>query len=569
MSQGLLSFTSVFHDIDGEAEYDLQERMSDPIAYAASADKDTMYMHQAMKQPDKKQFIQAMVDEVTAHTKNGHWKIIPRSQVPDGTKVLPSVWSMKRKRRILTREIYKWKARLNLHGGKQELGINYWETYAATLSWPPIRFMLTVSLIKGWHTRQIDFTLAYPQADIECDMYMEIPLGFSFNGSRKTHVLLLIKNLYGQRQAGRTWQQHLNKGLAENGFTPSVADECVWYHGNVTFMYYVDDGIFIGPCSKEIDKIIKSLQRTFNLTDEGDISDYLGIKVTHLPDNRISLTQPHLINDIINDMKFAKNTKSKELPACSTTIIQRDLDGPAFDEHWDYRSIVGKLNFLEKSTRPDIAYAVHQCARFSANPRKSHANAVKQIVRYLIGTQDKGIILKPTGNEFEVYCDSNFVGDYNKDTSHYDVMTAKSRGGHIIMYAGCPIVWSSKMLTEVTLSTTESEYCEISNALRSTIPLMNFVNEIRERYDKNLTGVPVVKCEVFEDNSGAVELATVHKMRPRTKHINVKYHHFREHVRKKLIRISHVSSENNCSDTCTKPLGTTLFEKHRLFIQGW
>jgi hypothetical protein len=230
---------------------------------------------------------------------------------------------------------------------------------------------------------------------------------------------------------------------------------------------------------------------------------------------------------------------------------------------------VGKLNFLEKSTRPDIAYAVHQCARFSANPRKSHANAVKQIVRYLIGTQDKGIILKPTGNEFEVYCDSNFVGDYNKDTSHYDVMTAKSRGGHIIMYAGCPIVWSSKMLTEVTLSTTESEYCEISNALRSTIPLMNFVNEIRERYDKNLTGVPVVKCEVFEDNSGAVELATVHKMRPRTKHINVKYHHFREHVRKKLIRISHVSSENNCSDTCTKPLGTTLFEKHRLFIQGW
>jgi heat shock protein HspQ len=72
MSQGLLSFTSVFNDIDGDAEYALQERMSDPIAYAASADKDTMYMHQAMKQPDKKQFIQAMVDEVTAHTKNGH-----------------------------------------------------------------------------------------------------------------------------------------------------------------------------------------------------------------------------------------------------------------------------------------------------------------------------------------------------------------------------------------------------------------------------------------------------------------------------------------------------------------
>jgi hypothetical protein len=62
------------------------------------------------------------------------------------------------------------------------------------------------------------------------------------------------------------------------------------------------------------------------------------------------------------------------------------------------------------------------------------------------------------------------------------------------------------MLTEVTLSTTESEYCEITNALRSTIPLMSFVNEICERYDKNLIGVPVVKCEVFEDNSGAVDV---------------------------------------------------------------
>jgi hypothetical protein len=86
------------------------------------------------------------------------------------------------------------------------------------------------------------------------------------------------------------------------------------------------------------------------------------------------------------------------------------------------------------------------------------------------------------------------------------------------------------ILKEVTLFTTEREYCEISNALRLTIPLMNFVNEMREQHNKNLTDVPVVKCEVFEDNSGAVELFMVHKMRPRTQHINVKYHHFREHV---------------------------------------
>ena len=121
-----------------------------------------------MRQPDRKQFVKAMQDEINAHTNNRHWEIIDRSQVPEGVQILPSVWAMKRKRRISTGEVYKWKARLNLHGGKQEHGINYWETYAATLAWPTIRFLLTQSLLMGWHTRQIDFTLAYPQADAEC-----------------------------------------------------------------------------------------------------------------------------------------------------------------------------------------------------------------------------------------------------------------------------------------------------------------------------------------------------------------------------------------------------------------
>jgi hypothetical protein len=106
------------------------------------------------------------------------------------------------KKHNLTQGVYRWKARLNVHRGKQEVGIIYWETYAATVSWPPIQFMLMVALIRKWHTRQIDSTLAHLQADINCNMFMEIPQGFAINGSWKTHVLQLVKNLYGQRQAG-------------------------------------------------------------------------------------------------------------------------------------------------------------------------------------------------------------------------------------------------------------------------------------------------------------------------------------------------------------------------------
>ena len=324
------------------------------------------------------------------------------SKVPPGTKVLPAVWAMKRKRRITTREIYKWKARLNVHGGKQVHGVNYWETHAATLSWPPIRFLLTLSILRGWHTRQLDFTMAYPQANIEVPLYMELPKGFVVEGSRKTHCLKLIKNLYGQKQAGRTWQLHLRKGLVALDFVPSKVDDCIFYRGSVIFMVYVDDAIFMGPNKEDIDKCILDMKDSFKLQDKGDISDYLGIKITSLPDGNIKLAQPHLIESILQELKFAGNTKPKQTPAASSIILQRDLDGKDFDEHWEYRSVIGKLNFLEKSTRPDIAYAVHQCARFAANPKKSHALAVQHIARYLVETKDKGIILRPSGNDFSV-----------------------------------------------------------------------------------------------------------------------------------------------------------------------
>jgi hypothetical protein len=95
------------------------------IAFTAtSADPDTMYLYEAMKEPDKEQFLEAMEKEVSAHTEAGNFIIVPRHKVPQGVLVIPAVWQMKRKRRISTREVYKWKARLNFDGSKQVKGVN-------------------------------------------------------------------------------------------------------------------------------------------------------------------------------------------------------------------------------------------------------------------------------------------------------------------------------------------------------------------------------------------------------------------------------------------------------------
>jgi Reverse transcriptase (RNA-dependent DNA polymerase) len=406
--------------------------------------------------------------------------------------------------------------------------------------------MLILVTLNQWASRQVDFVLAFPQADIECPLYMEIPRGFQSEGSRKKNCLLLKKNVYGQRQAGRVWNQYLHDGLVARGFKQSKIDMCLYYRGRVALLFFVDDGIFLGPRQSDIDEAYKILTEqvlakngdivhcAFVMTDEGDLSDYLGVKIESLPNGAIKVTQPHLIQSLLNDLNFNERRGMKATPAASTVKLHRDVHGVDFNEEeekWHYRSVIGKLNFIEKSTRPDIAYAVHQCARFSADPKQSHGAAVKRIAKYLNTTKDKGMILNPKNHSFDCWVDADFVGNWDHVNVDVDPGMAKSRAGYIITYGACPIIWASKMLQEVALSTTEAKYCAISMSLRDVIFLMQLIEETATELSwETCKHIPKVHCKLFEDNSGALEMARLPKMRPRTKHLCVKMHHFREYV---------------------------------------
>jgi len=113
--------------------------------------------------------------------------------------------------------------------------------------------------------------------------------------------------------------------------------------------------------------------------------------------------------------------------------------------------------FLEKSTRCDLSYSVHVAARYASDPKKSHADAVKRIVRYLIGTKDKGLTLHPHGHTFDCVVDASFA-DFDPETAAFDPSTSKSRTGYQVLYGDCPMVWASKLQRETCLSTTEAEY---------------------------------------------------------------------------------------------------------------
>jgi hypothetical protein len=268
-----------------EDNYRIQDEMTDPISFLARTDEYTMSFHQAMKAPDRDEFVKAIVKEMNDHIVSKNWELVPRREVPAGVKVLDSVWAMKQKRDILTRKVLTYKARLNVHGGQQKYAVNFFETYSPVVTWAAVRIMTTLAWLNNWHTRQCYFFLAYPQAPLEYDLYMELTKGIQLSsGNSKTHVLRLIKNLYGQKQAGRVWNQHQAKGMKKAGFVASGVDECVFYKGKTISIVYVDDGIFFGPDLKEIEQAMKNMYaQGLNLDMMGDVKDYMGINFERLP----------------------------------------------------------------------------------------------------------------------------------------------------------------------------------------------------------------------------------------------------------------------------------------------
>ena len=102
-----------------------------------------------MKEHDRDKFIEAVGKELDGHEKMGNYEPIPISDLPKGTKLIDMVWSMRCKRRINTQEVYKWKARLNVHGGQQEHGVHYWDTYAPVVTWQTVHQFLILSLLLG------------------------------------------------------------------------------------------------------------------------------------------------------------------------------------------------------------------------------------------------------------------------------------------------------------------------------------------------------------------------------------------------------------------------------------
>jgi hypothetical protein len=250
-------------------------------------------------------------------------------------------------------------------------------------------------------------------------------------------------------------------------------------------------------------------------------------------------------------------------------VLHLDVNGAPRTELWNYRSLIGKLNYLAQMTRPDLSMAVHNCARFSTHPTNLHEQAIKRIGRYLVGTKHLGLIYCPNSSgRLDMYVDADFAGTWHREFSHLRG-SCLSRTGFVILYNGCPIHWGSKLQSKIALSTTEAEYIALSTATRELIPIRRILQELSTASPYATTTL-LPPSTIYEDNASCIALA--HRdtqLRPRTKHIALKFHHFRDLIISKELIVEKVPTASNWADIFTKPLTQFVHERLRCLMMGW
>ena len=291
-----------------------------------------------------------------------------------------------------------------------------------------------------------------------------------------------------------------------------------------------------------------------------------------LGDNKLNLTQAGLTERIVKALGLCSSNSTAIGTPAETSPLPKDVDGSPACGSFNYAAVIGMLLYLSGHTRPDIAFAVHQCARYTFNPTKRHEQALVRIGRYLKGTMKRGLILTPTDSpHIDCYPDADFAGLYGHEDSQ-DPHCARSRTGYIITAFGCPILWKSKMQTEIALSTMEAEYVALSTACKDLFPIVAMVKELASAVGIQVEDVAKMHIKIHEDNVGALTLAKLEepgRMTPRSKHYAIKYHWFREHAYANRVSIVKIASANQLGDLFTKGLARPAFEHLRRLLMGW
>ena len=178
---------------------------------------------EAIATPDTDTWLQATRSEMDSIKENNTWELV---ELPAGRKPLPCKWVFRYKY-VSDSEKPKYKARLVAKGFKQEHGVDYDEIFSPVVKMTTLRLLLGVVATEDLELEQMDVKTTFLHGDLEEDIYMSQPAGFTATGEDNHLVCRLKKSLYGLKQAPRMWYQKFDSYIRQLGYNRSDSNPCM------------------------------------------------------------------------------------------------------------------------------------------------------------------------------------------------------------------------------------------------------------------------------------------------------------------------------------------------------
>ena len=520
----------------------------------------------AMASPDAPKWRAAMDKEMISCEELKVWTLVRRVDLPVGANVLPPKWVFK----IKTDEagnVIQHKARVTPKGFLQKAGKDYFEVFARTGSYKTKRVGLSLTAKWDHELHQMDVPTAFLWADVEEDIFMELPEGY--REGKEGYVCHLKKSLYGLKQAPRNWYLLVSKFITSIGFKATVSDPCLFYRrsssGRLILLFlFVDDFqvSFHRDDTAEWNQLKAQLVKRFNTKDIGESTWILGMRIHRDRKLRtITLSQELYITKALEKYGLAecRIVDTPEAVGVAHAEPTEEQKKPA--DRQRFMEITGTLMYAAIATRPDIAHAVHYLASNMLAPTQLHMAAAERVLRYLAGTKEVGLIFGSRNGDV--------VGDSRGRQTHGQIdicaysdadwangkIDRKSVTGWVAKLNEDPISWASKKQRTVALSTCEAELYAKAAAIQEVLWLRGLMKELGLNSQTGST--------VHGDNQSAIAVAKNGIRSDRTKHVDVKYHFITESIESGEVILKWVSTHDQQADIFTKALPAPAFHQFR------
>jgi hypothetical protein len=356
-----------------------------------------------MKSEDVSEWKKEIEAEFERFEKYNVFKPVPRSDLPDGEKVLTTTWAFKHKANGSRR------GRLNARGYEQLEGEHFMADSVSSPVTNPATIRILILLLcmnPAWICKVEDVEGAFLQGTFENGevIYCEVPDGMEeFYGTRASTVLLMQVPLYGTKQASRCFYQKLVEKNLDRGYQRSTADNSLFFivrNGQLSvFASWVDDIIIMGLPS-DVRQIEQDLERSFVCKSEGEMKEYVGSKIDILRDSTglgtAKFTQPVLVQKLKNDFDLDSD-KVPRTPALPGQVLTKgDGNSPLpHDLAKKFRSATATIMYLMQWSRPEVYNATRNCSRVMSNPQQQHWKPLVHLMKYVTGTPGRGLTLAP------------------------------------------------------------------------------------------------------------------------------------------------------------------------------